>query len=222
MTAFSIDFEWFRCPDGYHLIRRDGKNDQPDRIVAGSDRSVAYRPLDGFDLLYWAFAKVETADDLLDFVKRFGLLEESPEWDADFDGEYFLGATEYEGNSVQKYLAQARLFHEILLKKEKKGPKAVAALFRSHEKEFGRLVSHLTLVADPSTGIKFLVRPIDLIQALKLQLVQYLIGSTVVRTCRHCGDFFEAGPGTEVRLDATFCCREHSVLYHSHKRSKGD
>jgi hypothetical protein len=224
MNAFSIDLEWFRCPDGYRLVPRGSicEGDPPmERIVANSDRSVAYRPFDGFDLLYRAFAKVETPDDLLGFVKHFGLLGESPEYEADFDGEHPVGATGYEGNSVPKYLAQARLFREILLRKQK-GSKAVAAFFRSHEEGFGKMVSHLNLVANPSTGVEFAVRPINLIHALKFQLGQSLIGSTIMRQCRQCGSFFEAGPGTNMRLDATFCCRKHSVLYHSHKRSKGD
>lgn len=225
MTAFSIDFEWFRCPDGYHLIP-----DVPEpmaRIVASSDRTAAYRPFDKFDSLYTEFAKVKTADDLLGFVKRFGFLETGPEYEADFDlgdeGEpVFGGVTEYEGNSVPKYLTQARLFREFLLRKEK-GPKAIAAFFRSHK--FGIGVG-LTVVADPSTGIEFAVTLPDLIAGLRFQLAQSLMGSTIIRACRWCGGLFEAGAGAKVRKkvrkDSTFCCREHSVLYHSHKRSKGD
>jgi hypothetical protein len=227
MKAFSIDLEWFRCPDGYRLVPHGSirRGDPPtDRIVASSDRTDAYRPFDHFDSLYKEFAKVKTADDLLGFVKRFGLLETSPEYDADFypgdDGEVVLGGvSEYEGNSVPKYLTEARLFREILLRKEN-GPKSVAGFFRSH-KEFG-IGGRLTLVANPSTGVEFAATPLDLIQGLNFQLAQSLFGSTIIRACRYCGNFFEAGRGSNVRVDATFCCREHSVLYHSHKRSKGD
>ena len=232
MKAFSIDLEWFRCPDGYRLVPRGSMDDggpPMDRIVASSDRTDAYRPFDHFDSLYKEFAKLKIADDLLGFVKRFGLLEKSPEYEADFhqgdDGEPVLGGvSEYEGNSVPKYLTEARLFREFLLRKEN-GPKAVAAFFRSH-KEFG-IGSGLTLVANPSTGVEFAVTPTgNLIQGLKFQLAQSLIGSTLIRACRWCGDLFEAGAGAKVRKkvrkDSTFCCREHSVLYHSHKRSKGD
>jgi hypothetical protein len=198
-----------------------------DRIVASSDRTETYRPFDHFDSLYKEFAKVKTADDLLGFVKRFGLLEEGPEYDADFyrgdEGEaVFGGVSEYEGNSVPKYLTEARLFRELLLRKES-GPKAVAASFRSHN---ARMAIALNVVADPSTGVEFAVRPGDLIQGLKFQLAQSLTGSTIIRACRWCGSLFEAGAAAKVRKrvrkDSTFCCREHSVLYHSHKRSKGD
>ena len=235
MRAFSIDLEWFRCRDGYRLVPRESvrrgdpilsvrRGDPPiDRIVASSDRTDAYRPFDHFDSLYKEFAKVKTADDLLGFVKRFGLLENSPEYEADFhqgdEGEPVLaGVSEYEGNSVPKYLTQARLFRETLLRKEN-GPKAVAAFFR-------RMAIPLTLVADPSTGVEFAVTPLNLIHGLKFQLAQSLIGNTIIRACRWCGGLFEAGAGAKVRKkvrkDSTFCCREHSVLYHSHKRSKGD
>jgi hypothetical protein len=228
MKAFSIDLEWFRCPDGYRLVPRGpfGSHGPPmDRVVASSDRTDAYRPFDHFDSLYKEFAKVKTADDLLGFVKRFGLLEKGPDYEADFytadEGELIelAGVGEYEGNSVPKYLTQARLFREILLRKES-GPKSVAAFFRSH-KEVGLGIG-FTLVANPSTGVEFAVTPYDLIQGLKFQLAQSLFGSTIIRACRWCGGLFEAGAGAKVRKDSTFCCREHSVLYHSHKRSKGD
>jgi hypothetical protein len=230
MTAFSIDFEWFRCPDGYRLVPRGSlrRSDPPDdRIVARSDRTAAYRPFDHFDSLYKEFAEVKTADDLLGFVKRFGLLEKGPEYEADFyqgdEGEpVFGGVSEYEGISVPGYLTQARLFREFLLRKEK-GPKAVAAFFRS--RNFGIGIS-LKVVADPSTGVEFAVTLPDLIYGLKFQLAQSLMGSTIIRACRWCGGLFEVGAGAKVRKkmrkDSTFCCREHSVLYHSHKRSKGD
>ena len=229
MKAFSIDLEWFRCPDGYRLVPRGSMDDggpPMDRIVASSDRTDAYRPFDHFDSLYKEFAKVKTADDLLGFVKRFGLLEHGPDYDGGWypsdDEIVFGGLNVYEGNSVPKYLTQARLFREILLRKEN-GPKSVAAFFRSH-KEFG-IGSGLTLVANPSTGVEFAVTPTgNLIQGLKFQLAQSLFGSTIIRACRWCGGFFEAGAGAKVKVrkDSTFCCREHSVLYHSHKRSKGD
>jgi hypothetical protein len=231
MRAFSLELDWFRCRDSYRLVPRGslGRDGPPtDRIVASSDRTDAYRPFDHFDSLYREFAKVKTADDLLGFVKRFGLLEKGPEYTTDSpivnDGKYlrsFGRVWELKGNSVPKYLTQARLFREILLRKEN-GPKSVAAFFRSHE-EFG-IGSGLTLVADPSTGVEFAVTPHDLIHGLKFQLAQSLIGSTIIRACRWCGNLFEAGAGAKVRKkvrkDSTFCCREHSVLYHSHKRSK--
>jgi hypothetical protein len=228
MRAFSLELNWFRCRDSYRLVPRgsmDRAGPPMDRIVASSDRTDAYRPFDHFDSLYKEFAKVKTADDLLGFVKRFGLLERGPDYEGDFypsdDQIVFGGLSVYEGNSVPKYLTQARLFREILLRKEN-GPKAVAAFFRSH-KGFG-IGSHLILVANPSTGVEFAVNPGNLIEGLKFQLAQSLFGSTIIRACRWCGGLFEAGAGAKVKVrkDSTFCCREHSVLYHSHKRSKGD
>jgi len=38
--------------------------------------------------------------------------------------------------------------------------------------------------------------------------------------CAHCGNFFKAGAGTGRRIDASFCCDEHRVRYHSLKRSE--
>ena len=42
----------------------------------------------------------------------------------------------------------------------------------------------------------------------------------VVRQCRHCGEWFEAGPGTRLRADAEFCCGEHKVRHFSLQRSR--
>jgi hypothetical protein len=76
------------------------------------------------------------------------------------------------------------------------------------------------LEADPGIGLRIKIEPNSLINGLWIQLSRKLAGSTAMRTCRQCNALFEVGPGTSKRSDATFCCGEHSVLFHSLKRSK--
>ena len=84
-----------------------------------------------------------------------------------------------------------------------------------------RVLGHVSLEEDRVKGIKIVIEPDLLISGLWLQLARKLTGPAAVRTCRYCGFLFEAGPGTSKRADATFCCSDHSVRFHSLKRSEG-
>lgn len=42
---------------------------------------------------------------------------------------------------------------------------------------------------------------------------------TKVCTCLHCGSYFQAGPGTDRRLDAKFCSDQHRKDFNSLKRT---
>jgi hypothetical protein len=82
-------------------------------------------------------------------------------------------------------------------------------------------VAEIDLIADPNKGIRLRMKTDTLISALWWQLGQALSGNTIVRQCRQCGTLFEVGPGTNKRADATFCSHQHSMLFHSLKRSRG-
>jgi hypothetical protein len=91
--------------------------------------------------------------------------------------------------------------------------------FIGEQKLLGRVSTILTV--NSSEGPQLQLCPVNFIDALRLQLVQKLTGDANFRTCRHCGRWFEVGPGTGRRLDAKFCTDEHRVLFNSLKRSKG-
>jgi hypothetical protein len=239
MTDFMLDMAWFRCPDGYRLLQssEDGsKKDPHERILANSFAVITYWPFAKYDMLWSAFAEVKNAGDLLAFVQSFGGLEL---WN--------VYATE--AQDLRRALKFAQEFRDLLQAKER-SPKKVARVFRSWRlaelqarfyKERGDMIearAHVELAQqvdvrlplfvgdvsvedDEAEGIRITIKPNSLISGLWLQLARKLSGRASMRTCRYCGSLFEAGPGALRRADATFCCSEHSVRFHSLKRSKG-
>jgi hypothetical protein len=225
MAIFLPDFEWFRCPDGYRVARAGeiapGASNPEDLWIAPrSKQRISYRPLEKYDLLYVAFANVKTPDELADFVKLYGPLANAlPDW----------------GDSISAFLRTARLFRDLLHYKAL-GPKALMSFWISREKasrraadlappddirSLNRLVGTVLLVPDRKKGVRLLIDTEVLIAALWWQLAQKLSGDAIIRECRHCGILFEAGPSTRLRADATFCSSEHSVRFHSFKRTRG-
>jgi hypothetical protein len=86
----------------------------------------------------------------------------------------------------------------------------------------GLHIGFVELVPDPSDGVRVKIEPHSLLEGLWVQLARKLSQKALIRTCRYCGSMFEAGVGTKKRADATFCCAEHSVRFHSLNRSKGE
>jgi hypothetical protein len=229
-------FEWFRCPQGYRIanardVARDhGHNPDtyPDEewIVPNSNKRITYRcPMDGTASLATVFANVDSPDKLLGFVKQHGpLLKTFTDW----------------GDTIAGCLRRAQRFRELLLCKEQ-GPRKVAALYKAQmyelyvreAKEAGLplptesempdsfwLIGTIDLVPDSARGVRVRLTTDTLIGAMLWQLGLKLSGATVFRECRECGKPFEAGPGADLRADSTFCCAEHSILFHSRRRRK--
>jgi hypothetical protein len=234
MADFLVDFEWFRCPDGYQLVhasetaRAMGESPEsyPDCewIVPNSDERAPYRPLERYDALCNVFAAVRTSSELLRFIELFGPLQRtSVGW----------------GDQIPQTLKSAQYFRELLLS-TRGGPRKIASAFQHQQwrglaasyAEVGetlnpntdvgnlnRLIGSVDLVADRAKGVRIRITTDVFLAALWWQLGQKLSGNTVIRECRHCGALFEAGLGGR-RADATFCCSEHSVRFHSLRRSK--
>jgi hypothetical protein len=202
--------------------------------VPNSAAKTPYRPFKQYEKLYKAFAEIKTCDELLRFIKHFGSLDyASADW----------------GDDVAACLRAARYFRELLLAKQM-GPRRIASVFKSQKMaeskaswgDFSnrietmasaRLPDHvqesltpvsigeLFLWADPNKGVRISIEPRTLMSALWWQLGQELLGNVIFRECRECGALFESGAGSSRRADATFCCSEHSVRFHSLKRSRG-
>jgi len=220
--AIAIELDWARDPKGYRLVEAG----QPKilRIVRkgtghGPKHLVPCYPLNSTDLLFKIFAHVATTPEgALDFVNRFGPL--TPEgWDRG-------------GDQVSLVTFHAEYMREILRARAGKNKKPRIA-FRSQRSGPGRPLvvdAHDTgpsvslnakLVWDPVTkALNWKFHPTTLLDALWLQLGQALTAGTQIRQCEHCGDWFEAGRGTERRLDAKFCSDEHRIAFNSLKRSR--
>ena len=225
MPNLFTDFHWHRDASGYRLVRKgtlpDGKPPS-DRIVANGGERVAIRPLETTDL-YMVFAYVDSAEKLLEFVERFGLLgdyegeqHELTGYYQDPDGSELLYVDSYEGMPVDKYLEQAAQFLELLRRKEE-GPEQLAAFLKSIGTPRQGL-GHVRLIPDKVLGARFQIVATDLMQALWFQLGQVLASNIKLSTCLHCGQLFEAGVQTGRRADAKFCSDEHRTLYHSLNR----
>jgi hypothetical protein len=190
----------------------DVANRQPFAIVPKSKTLIPCRPLDGHESIFKIFAQVKTPQDLLKFNTRYGMLKDK----------------RLPNESIKDGLNAARRFRYLLSCKSK-GPKKLAAVFSAQLQENVQprstpnslIVGEIRIVPDPARGVRLRLITHSLINAMWWQLNQRVAGETIFRVCRQCGNPFEAGPGGDARLDATFCCHECSVLFHSLKRSKG-
>jgi len=199
---------------------------EPYSILPNSPERVPYRPLEAQGSLFTVFARVKTPDDLLKFVNLYGPVSE-PESRI--------------GDPIDRCLDSARHFRELLSWKSR-GPKKVATVFEAQllarwlafyqrtarnavhkppSKGLSLSVGSIQLIPDPARGVRLSLTTEDLLGVMLWQLALKLSGTTSFRECRQCGDLFEAGPGCKVRADSRFCCPEHSVRFHSLRRSKG-
>jgi hypothetical protein len=192
-------------------------------IARNSLDRAPYRPLEqsGAGDLYLIYANIRSAESLLQFVQRFGPLTSS--W----------------GDLVPWALRQAKFFRNLLSLKDR--PKQLASFFNATKRrryieaeiaqgfsprgeiddsQLSEMVGSIDLVAHPVKGVRLRISPDQLIGALWWQLGQNLSGNVNFAECRHCGHWFETGPGTGTHVDAEFCCNEHKVKYFSLQRTK--
>jgi hypothetical protein len=229
MSDFLLDMEWFVCVDGYRIgpvPKGMLGSDDAGALVANSRYHRGYKPFQKYENLYTAFARLKSRDELLKFANCFG----DPTWNS---------------FTVDRCLRNAREFRELLVASQT-GNKKVWATFKrqnnpsvpdpkSYSEKIvdidsyieenlepaGLHIGFVELLPDPTHGVSLKIEPHSLLDGLWVQLARKLLQKTIVRTCRYCGSMFEAGAGSKKRADATFCCAEHSVRFHSLKRSKG-
>jgi hypothetical protein len=224
--VFSIDFEWLRDDAGYDYVpAAPGKPTssemsplykiisetllipgRPARIVRRGGNLVPYRPFDENNPIYRIFSSIGTTDDgLLDFVRTFGPLTDFGNTDS--------------GEEVLFGIGHAQVMQDLL-----------SCSLEERSAYFSRLelsgVSwsriDVALTFNPLTRKpQFKFKPPMLVNALWLQFGQVLCSDASIRNCRHCGELFEAGPGTGRREDAKFCSNAHRIAFHSRKRGKG-
>jgi hypothetical protein len=205
MTQLVIEFDWVRDPKGYHL-------DEKGRVVRNGKGHTAKdqelcRPLSSTDTLFRIFAHMATTPEgVLDFVQRYGPLT----WD---------GWDATKGELVRRVIPHAQRMSQIL---ESRAGKWKRPGFPEDHRETGAPSSVDAWVVWDRTAkeFKWSLRPKTLLDALWLQLGQWLTLGTQIRGCQHCGQLFEAGRGTGRRADAKFCSDEHKIAFHSLKRSR--
>jgi hypothetical protein len=205
-----IEFDWMRDPKGYRLAKsggtkmwnvvRNGKGHSPEDLEP-------CRPLSLTDSLFRIFANIATTPEgVLDFVQRYGPLT-------------WAGWDSTQGDQVALVIHNAQHMSHVL--KSAAGEQKNPGLL-SNDRATGTPSSvDAWVVWDRSTKeFKWELRPKTLLDALWLQLGQWLTTGTQIRACKHCGNWFAAGRGTGRRAGTKFCSDEHKIAFHSLKRSK--
>jgi hypothetical protein len=205
MTRLIIEFDWVHDPKGYHLdqkgrVVRNGKGRRP-------EDQEACRPLSSTDTLFRIFARMATTPEgVLEFVQRYGPLTWGG-WDASH------------GEQVALVMMHARHMNQIL---ESRAGKSKRSGFPEDRPQTGvpSSIDAWVLWDRTAKEFKWSLRPKTLLDALWLQLGQWLTSGAQIRACQKCGDWFEAGRGTGRRADAKFCSEEHKIAFHSLERSR--
>lgn len=240
MAGLSLkSFAWRRVSNGYRLIE---KSPHSERIFANSGREVRYLPFAQADNLYAIFAQVRTKDDLLNFVTNYGPLtsggfNKEPREPEDMPLEIDLkplthGYTE-EHFKISDQIDQLAWNYDIGGEEVEEDLKEAARFRRwlstvGNSKDVRSLIGEKRYIfilepmpaATAKNGFELRVSPGDFSDALRFQLFQKLTGADI-RSCEHCGEWFEVGAGTGRRKDAKFCSDQHRILANSAKRSTG-
>lgn len=219
MAELFVNFETQRDALGY--IARPPITPKPNRTVGLGARLLSgrgewitrrggkletIRPLDEWPMLFSLFAKKATnITGVVGFMCIAGPLRRA------HHGSHGVDAGEI--------VAEAKTMAGLLTDLEQE-PVLFRAVFAKGVR-MGLLEATLRATPDQA-GLRLEIRPRDLIDALWLQFAQHVSSGKRVRACLHCGNWFECGPGTPRRADATFCSREHKTAYFSLARSKGD
>lgn len=184
-----IDFEWWRCLDGYRIDR----NGPSLGVVSVSKRYESYRPLED-PALFAKFAKgtPHSSDGILKFCNEFGLPGLGhPE-------VHRRGKPTHEAIALDDLLMRHAGMRRALYLFEKgdysKLSKGVSGLFVQAE-----------LRSDPNGQLRLVFVPPDLLQAMWLQFAQHVCSGTHLFMCQRCNKPFVVGAGTGRRRTAMYC-----------------
>jgi hypothetical protein len=218
---FSIGLDWQRDAKGY---RRADMGRYGQSIVRNGGEWISTQPLIKGDMLYAEFAGIRTAEQLLNFVNRYGFLTSAlGSSGAAIDPVTLKLRDEgYEGELVDEFLEKARLV-ALVMKAENAGRKSLPSkdsLSLSRILD-GEVQGEFSLAPDRKHGFRFVFQATSLMNAIWIQLAQKALGGIKFQTCRHCGAWFEVGAGTGKRADSDFCRTSHRVAFNRNLHRKG-
>lgn len=228
--SIEIDFEMRVDSKGYRLDRG--------RIVGNGGASTT-KWLKAFRPLYPDLLKVGTPEELRDFANLYGRLTPDILQDKKI----------IKGDDVSEVLRNIEIMQSLLKvlkegnvtpgelprweggqfevsldgpKTREQAPELVNQKVVGGLPLRGRVGGSLDawLAPNRDTGEwEFQLRPPSLLDALWLQFGQALVSKAELRSCKQCGNWFQAGAGG-VRSDAKFCTPECRGRYNSLKRSR--
>ena len=190
----AVDFEWWRCQDGYRLeTKRDGF-----ALESRTDRFERYSPLE-IENLFSIFAEdtAPSAKGIHGFCNTFGLLE---------GGGPRRSRPTYEGTVGSDLLRHHGMIHRALDLFRQGDPSGLvrywnSALGLGH----GMALVHTELRVGPEGRLEMVFAPPDLISAMWLQFAQFACSQAQLFRCQRCGKPFLVGTGTGRRNTAKFC-----------------
>ncbi|TCU75285.1 hypothetical protein EDE08_103505 [Bradyrhizobium sp. R2.2-H] len=237
MATLPVELEWCRDSKGYSLVTVPGYGKWIVGNGGGPDR---YRPFELGEAPLLAFANADSEEKLLRFVSIYGYLTASgysAQGEIDppirstghvvwlenglLKGTRKAGATYLVGESVDEFVAVAKLFKRVLALPSGKLPQTTAsALADLLENYVSSGVSFILKVA-PDRRLYSALAPESLISGLLVRLAQSASGSSF-KTCQlaRCGTLFAAGVRSGLRADAKFCSSEHRIEHNSRNRAK--
>jgi hypothetical protein len=217
---FSIGLDWQRDAKGY---RRADMGRYGQSIVRNGGEWIPTQPLIKGEMLYAEYAGIKNAEQLLNFINRYGFLKSAfTRSGGSFDPVTFKFKDDgYEGELVDEHLENARLVR-LIMKVENAGRKSlpVKDSIALNDILEGEVQGEFSLAPDRDRGFRFVFQATSLMNAIWIQLAQRASGGIKLQTCRHCGVSFEVGAGTGKRADSDFCKTAHRVAFNRNLHRK--
>ncbi len=186
-----IEFQWWRCSDGYRLVRSDKA------LEATSEHFERYRPLETPDLFAKFADSAHSAEGMLAFANQFGLVG---------GGRPDIPRTPNRPPKVEGIIVGELLRHHAQVS----GARTLfergkyAQLTNWWNARGAGLVRAELRTASDGRLSRVLVPP-DLISAIWLQLAEYACSGARLFRCQHCNEPFTVGTGTGRRKTAMYC-----------------
>jgi hypothetical protein len=213
-SHLEVDLLWYKDSKGYVLEDHGRFGEWIERRGGKLDPIYPLRN----DRAFKVFSNVYTARNLVEFMNRYGFLN-----DCNSLGSMFIdrerrkvqGAPEPAGEPVRRHLEAAAAFREILEAKPRLSQASAAWI----EDAFSDAIAEVQLIFDKHGSLRPVLKPTSLINGLIWQLINSLGAGARYRPCQQCGVIFQVGVGSGRRADAKFCSDEHKILFNSRKRS---
>jgi hypothetical protein len=169
------------------------------RVARSGGAAETYKPLEGHENPLGQFTSIESPQEVLEFVRKFGPVTDE-------------GMDTSKGENVQNALQQARLMGKVLR----------AAKNEQYPLDISWEPTPISLaikLGESGSEEPFLkVGPRTLLDAIWLQLAEVIAGDGEIRHCRYCGLWFAAGGQSGRRQDAKFCSDEHRIAFNNDQR----
>lgn len=190
------------------------------RIITTVEADTEYRPLNDYPNLFRAFANVRDEEALLSFVKQYGPLTDEgrtpsskdPHFTSKvimIDGKRFAEIVYVPGDQIDHCLKQAAWCGHILRHHRQASPRMQEMI---KELEVRPSICMMDVEADPVEGVRMILRPSSLLDAIKFQLLASIRSGNTSVECTHCENWFSKKRG------AKFCSDKCKDDYHNARR----